>query len=215
MEDLKVWKEILFYFLSTVVGGFIPIALNAYATHLSVGSLTVLSYSLRLFYVLAGFFNGVLSLLLVIWFEALKTGIKNTIKKIDQTLSFFFLVSLSVLLAVIFFKGLFLALVSSNKEMIPFFNKGITIVFCCFPLYVLYLVLIRVFIMMKQVSLITFFSFTKLIIVISILIGGVYVKISPHYLPFFAFTICEGVIAIAAFLKYIDFKKEWSHVKTF
>ena len=205
-HDRLVWEDVLFYFLSAMIGGFIPIILAAFATHLGEGSLTMLSYSLRLFYVIAGFFNGLLSLMLVIWVEARQKDLSNAIAKINRTLIVMLLLSLVVLLLVVSFKGLLLSLLSSNQEFIAVFNKCLNIIFLSFPFYILYLVFIRVFIMLKKVPLITILSLIKLILAAVILVGGYFLDRTSSYLPFLAFTTGEILIAIGAYTKYLNIK---------
>ena len=202
-ETLVAWKNVMTYFLSATVGGIIPLILHSYATHLSEGAVTLLSYSLRLFYVLGGLFNGAVSFMLVIWVEKMEKDMRSAFVGIDKNIRLLFSLALGVFLLTVLSKNLFLTFISTNKDIIVMFRKGINIVFMCFPLYVVYLALIRFFIAIKKVYVITIQSATKLILVVSILNMWHYFEGLNNYTPLIAFSLAEGFISIMAYLMYI------------
>ena len=208
-EDSIVWKNIMVYFMSAVISGLIPLVLHSYATHLNEGAVSVLSYSLRLLYVLGGIFNGAISFLLVLWIEKKgKDSMYIFFHSIDKNIRMLLIITIGLSLFTIVFKEPFLSFISSNKDVIFMFSKGINIIFFCFPFFVLYPILIRVFIAIKKVHLITILSVLKLFIAISVLQIWYYIEGLNTYAPLVTFSISEGITAIVAYSLYIYFRNE-------
>jgi Na+-driven multidrug efflux pump len=202
LKGIRIWDHIAMYFVSAVIGGIVSLMLNTYASHLGEGAITLLAYSLRLFYLIAGFFNGAISLMLVTWLQLLKGNLAHGLEKINRHLKILFFLSTVLLLLALLLKDVLISYIPLDAENVMRFRRGGSIVILCLPFYVMYLALIRVFIAFKKVRFIMTLSLFKVLVVASCVWFSTYLVRTTSFIPLLSFSVSETVIAIVAFIVY-------------
>ncbi len=163
----EYWIKTGYYWSSSLIGALFPPFLSIFASHFETGTVSVLSYSLKIFYMVTGIFNGAMAVLLVEWSKLLTSKFESVKNRINKDLKLCFFSGLITAIIGYFLWPyilplLFKKIMNEHRLLFSFF---VNIQLLSIPFYVIQLALLRFFIAIKTTRILITFAILRLVFI--------------------------------------------------